>query len=192
MEPQTLKRIFDPYFTTKEKNVGTGLGLAVVRGIVKKYGGTIDVESVPGKGTTFTVRLPSLESRRRRDPSERPRILLIEDEEALAEAGEALIAKIGYAVETYRRPSHALAVFRDHSNRYDLAVVDGTLPEVNREILVKELRTMRPDLPIVLCVGFNDAMGEEDARRIGVQALEAKPLGLHSLKNTLRRLLAAS
>lgn len=191
MDPQTLNRIFDPYFTTKEKDVGTGLGLAVVRGIVKKYHGTIDVESIPGKGTSFVVRLPRLEPQRH-DPTETRRILFVDDEEALAETGRELIAKLGYEVDAYCRSNHALAVFRNHPRRYDLAVVDAAMPEFGGDALVRELLNIRPDLPVVLCVGFNDAVGEEEARRIGARALETKPLDHRHLADTIRRLLNAS
>jgi len=192
MDPKTLSRIFDPYFTTKEKNVGTGLGLAVVRGIVKKYGGDIDAESRPDRGTTFVVWLPSLETQHRHQPSEKRRILFVEDEKVLAEAGAELLTKLGYEVETYRRASHALAVFRDHWQRYDLAVVDQTMTDMSGETLSRELLTIQPNLPVILCVGFNETMGEEDARRIGVRALETKPLDRQSLERTIDRLLNSS
>jgi PAS domain S-box-containing protein len=187
MDARTLDRIFDPYFTTKEKDVGTGLGLAVVRGIVKKYRGTIDVESIPGKGTSFVVRLPALEPQQSA-PSESRRILYVEDEAALADSGEKMIASLGYQVDTYLRPSHALAIFREQYQRYDLAVVDAAMPEIDGETLIRELLKIRPDLPVILCVGFNEAI-DEDAPRIGARALETKPLDRNSLESTIQRML---
>jgi CheY-like chemotaxis protein len=196
MDKKTLQRIFDPYFTTKEKGIGTGLGLAVVRGIIKKYGGSIHVTSQPGKGTVFTVFLPRLsEPEPTADavadplPSGTEKLLIVDDEEALVELDGEMLRTLGYAVECHTNPIQALETFRRHPDRFDLVITDMTMPQMTGVELARNLLDIRPNIPIVLCTGFNEGLSDEQAQKIGIKVLEMKPLEMRDLAQTVRRVL---
>jgi CheY-like chemotaxis protein len=196
MDKETLNRIFDPYFTTKEKELGTGLGLAVVRGIVRKYGGSIGVRSKIGRGTVFTVLLPRISvdalngsESELEFTANKETILLVDDEQALVDLGHDILENLGYVVECSTDPLNALDVFRTNPQRYDLVITDMTMPQMTGEELAKNLARIRPNIPIVLCVGFNEVISEEKAKKLGVRALEMKPLKPKELAQTVRAVL---
>jgi PAS domain S-box-containing protein len=196
MDKETLNRIFDPYFTTKEKELGTGLGLAVVRGIVRKYGGSIGVRSKIGRGTAFTVLLPRIavdalngSESELEFPANKETILLVDDEQALVDLGHDILENLGYVVECSTDPLNALDVFRTNPQRFDLVITDMTMPQMTGEELAKNLVRIRPNIPIVLCVGFNEVISEENAKKLGVRALEMKPLKAKELAQTVRAVL---
>jgi CheY-like chemotaxis protein len=197
MPPWILKRIFEPYFTTKETGKGTGLGLSVAHGIVKSHGGTIRVSSVVREGSIFEVYLPRIKGESSEtDSSEIPllagsgRILLVDDEPALTLMGQKLLSRLGYQVRTTNSPVEALAIFRSKPNDIDLVITDLTMPQMTGINLARALLDIRPDLPIVLCSGFSDPVNEESLRSMGISGLLLKPLTIHELAHSVRMALA--
>ena len=196
MDSATIARIFDPYFTTKEKDVGTGLGLAVVDGIVKNHGGTITVESEVGKGTAFHAYLPLVESKARTkmdEPKPPPtgdeRILFVDDEEPIAEMGKQMLELLGYDVLMKTSSPEALRVFQSEPEKFNLVVTDMTMPTMTGDRLAKELLRIKPDIPIILCTGFSDQIDEKKSQDIGIQALIMKPLLMNEMARTIRKVL---
>jgi PAS domain S-box-containing protein len=196
MDRSTIERIFDPYFTTKEIDMGTGLGLAVVHGIVKSYGGKINASSQPGKGTTFEILLPRMvdpieeESEEFMDlPRGDERILFIDDEEILVDLGCEILKKLGYRVESTTSPDHALEIFRRRPDRFDLVITDLTMPRLTGDKLAVKLMQIRPDIPIILCTGYNESISKERVKDLGIRALEKKPLVIQELAGTIRRVM---
>jgi signal transduction histidine kinase len=165
MDRATQARIFEPFFTTKENGKGTGLGLAMVYGIVKQSGGYVWVYSEPGQGTTFKIYLPRVDQSVRpihRD-SVRPedlrgteRILLVEDEEPVREVTARLLRRAGYTVEEHRDGNAALNAFERNSSAFDILVTDMVMPNMGGRELARRIRASRSDLPIVLMSGYTD------------------------------------
>ena len=196
MDPETQERIFEPYFTTKPKGEGTGLGLAVVHGIVKRHHGTVQVRSTAGSGTTVNVLLPRLEEPapdRFAAPGPPPRgqghILLVDDEEEFVAIGTEMLQSLGYDVTPGTSSLEALGAFRVQPDRFDAVVTDRTMPDMTGDALARELLRIRPDLPIILCTGFSEQVTEQAARSMGIRAFVLKPLVLYDLARTLREVL---
>ena len=196
MESQVCERIFEPFFTTKAVGEGTGLGLAVVHGIITDHGGVIMADSTLGQGTTFTVYLPCYDGEITSSspaaaaaPHGHERILLVDDEVHLVQLGQAMLSRLGYDVTSYTSSLEALGAFRAAPQQFDLVITDQTIPDLTGDALVQELRRLRPDIPIILCTGFSHTMDEEKARRLGLDALCLKPFRLHDLGVQIRRVL---
>jgi len=196
IEPGVLHRIFDPYFTTKGPDKGTGLGLSVVHGIVKSHGGIIRVYSEVGKGTVFHVLLPRADEVPKKEekavrllPSGTERILVVDDEKPLADIYEKMLGMLGYQVEIRTSPVEALEAVRMNPQKYDLVITDMTMPQMTGYSLSKKLMEIRPGLPVILCTGFSDLVNEEKARSAGILAFLLKPVPLHDLANTMRKVL---
>jgi PAS domain S-box-containing protein len=197
MAPEVMERIFEPFFTTKNMGEGTGMGLAVVHGIVTSHGGAITVESTPGQGATFAVYLPRLG-----DPTtsavhtEEPlpggseRILFVDDEEALAHLWQTVLEHLGYNVVVCTNSLEALNVFRAAPQSFDLVITDYTMPTMTGEGLAQELRCVRPDIPIILYTGFSDTMTAERAQALEIDALVLKPLRVRDFNLAIRQVLA--
>jgi CheY-like chemotaxis protein len=197
MPQEIQERIFEPYFTTKKAGEGTGLGLSVVYGIVKESGGRITVESEVGKGTTFSVLFPEAakrESEQARNaqsglPWGKERVLFIDDEPAIVNLGRKCLERFGYDVTTRQGSLEALEVFRNDPAGFDVVVTDMTMPNMTGDELAKEILSIRPDIPIVLCTGYSKQISEERAKEIGVRAFVLKPLTQQELANTVRKVL---
>ena len=200
MTPDVLGRIFYPYFTTKEKGHGTGLGLSVVHGIIKSHGGSITVESKPGQGTTFHVYLPRMEysketankmaaSPYKGIPTGHERILFIDDEQALVDIGKQMLEHLGYEVIIRTSSIEALELFKAEPDRFDLVITDMTMPNMTGERLAKAMIKIRPDIPIIVCTGFSERINEETVRQIGIRKLAMKPLVMQDLAGAIRRVL---
>ena len=196
IEKKGIDKIFDPYFTTKEKGEGTGMGLAVVHGIVKTYGGGITVYSELEKGTTFHVYLPRIEREVTAEPEEmiplpmgKEQILFVDDEPAIVDIGKSMLEQMGYKVEVRTSPIEAHEAFRTQPDKFDLVITDMTMPKVTGDELAKELMAIRPDIPIILCTGFSERITEEMAKALGIKAFVMKPFVIHDLANTIRRIL---
>jgi PAS domain S-box-containing protein len=196
IRPEALERIFDPYFTTKEKGEGTGLGLAVVQGIVKSHGGAVTVESRPGAGAAFHILLPSLEVAPEVEHEAaipmsmgRERILLVDDENDLVEIGKLMLERLGYSVTTRTSSIEALELFRDDPQKFDLVVTDMTMPNLTGDQLAGRMMAIRPDLPVILCTGYSERMTEVQAREIGVKAFVMKPVVIRDLSVIIRKVL---
>jgi PAS domain S-box-containing protein len=194
--PAIMGRIFDPYFTTKEVGKGTGMGLAVVHGMVTHHGGAISAQSVLGQGTSFQVYLPVREAEPLLAspptvslPSGQERILFIEDEQALVSIGKEFLERLGYNVVTETSSREAFALFIRQPDRFDLVITDMTMPGMTGERLAKELRRIRPDISIILCSGFSHHLNEEEAKAIGICAFLMKPFVLQELAETVRTVM---
>jgi CheY-like chemotaxis protein len=196
MTPDQLKRIFEPYFTTKPRGKGTGLGLSVVHGIVKNAAGAISVYSEPGQGSAFKVFFPIFESDAVAEapPVDLPEggkesILFVDDEPTLLEIGAELLKRLGYRVATCGDGRSALETFKTRPDEFDLVITDMTMPGLTGDKLALELVQVRPDLPVILCTGFGNAVMGQKACRTGVTAHLMKPFVLRDLAKTIRQVL---
>ena len=194
--PQNLHAIFDPYFTTKPVGEGTGMGLAVVHGIVENYGGKITVASTIGKGTCFTIYLPiskkrkKLTSDKEQDlPLGNERILFVDDEVPIAKMGSKMLEQLGYSVTTRTSSVEALELFKSKPQAFDLVVTDMTMPNMTGDKLVTEMMKIRSDIPVVLCTGYSKKISQESAADIGIKALVYKPVVKSDLAKTVRKVL---
>ncbi|MHC1744776.1 MAG: response regulator [Syntrophobacteraceae bacterium] len=196
MDEETLSRIFDPYFTTKEKGVGTGLGLAVVHRIVQKHGGVITVTSAPGKGSAFNLYFPVIQKEavsEARAPADLPtgneRILFVDDDLVLVEIGRQMLESMGYRVETRTSSIDALSLFKARPHSFDVVITDMTMPNMTGEKLAIELMRVRMDIPIVLCTGYSEKMMEHRAKAIGIRTIVLKPILMANLATAVRTAL---
>jgi PAS domain S-box-containing protein len=197
MSAETLDRIFDPYFTTKEVGKGSGLGLAVVLGIVKRHRGAVSVRSVPGKGSTFNIYFPVVDGvpEVEVDPVDdlrkgTERILMADDEQMLLELNTQILGQLGYQVTPAGDGIHALEVFRGGSDQFDLLITDYTMPGLTGIDLVNEIRRIRPHFPAILCSGFAEKLTPSAIVEPGVE-LMTKPFSIKDLAQTVRRVLDA-
>ncbi|MGD0231173.1 MAG: PAS domain S-box protein [Syntrophorhabdales bacterium] len=196
MSADIMDKIFDPFFTTKKLGEGTGLGLSVVHGIVKQSSGHITVESEPGRGSTFTVYLPKVKGEVEADevsdeeiPTGSERILFVDDEEALVEMGEDILAELGYEVASRMSSWEALALFKVDPSRFDVLITDQTMPEMTGVELAKEILALRADMPIIMCTGFSYTVNEMSAKAAGIKAFAMKPLTKREIARTIRKVL---
>jgi PAS domain S-box-containing protein len=192
-----IDRIFDPFFTTKRVGEGTGLGLSVVHGIVKKYAGAILVESAPGAGTTFEVLLPQLEHPGFEIVSEiaselpggNEKILLVESEALLAGIIQRILSGLGYGVKSFGNSEKAHAYFQDHAATFDLVLADLHLRPMDGIVLTTMIREVRPTIPVVLYTGMSDRHMRKRANEAGIQRLLVKPLNRLELAFEIRKVL---
>jgi len=196
MDRSVLDRIFDPYFTTKGPGEGTGLGLAVVHGIVKNHNGAITVHSEPGTGTVFQVYLLALA--REASPIETApvsiatgseRIIVVDDEEKLVIAIKRMLEFLGYKVTAMTSSVAALSLFRQHPEGFDVMVTDYTMPGMTGIDLAGEIIGVRPGFPIILCTGFTEKISEDTVKSMGIRALLMKPVTLRDQAETIREVL---
>ncbi len=196
MEPPILERIFDPFFTTKKPGEGTGMGLAVVHGIVTAHGGTIIVESKPGMGSTFYTYFPRidnpilLEKKQEEEPLEgQERILFVDDEESVCKLGKRVLTQWGYNVEVCQSALSALAIFTQNPDRFDLVVTDQSMPKMSGEVLARWVKELRPDIPIILFTGFSGEFSPEELSRLGIDEIVMKPIVARDLARRIRKVL---
>ena len=189
-------RIFEPFFTTKGKGQGTGMGLAVVHGVVKGHGGAIAVQSEVGRGSRFDVFLPSAQIRttseensRISTPTGTEQILFVDDEEMLLEMGKAMLEGLGYQVTLAQHASEAWRLFSDQPGRFDLVIVDQTMPDMTGMELAKKMLKVHPKVPIILCTGYSDLVSAEKAKEAGIREFSMKPLAKKELAEVVRRVL---
>ncbi|NTW88281.1 MAG: response regulator [Desulfobulbaceae bacterium] len=198
MESVVKDRIFDPYFTTKKVGEGTGMGLAVVQGIIKSHGGAISVYSEPGQGTTFHIFLPKVADKSipevQADESLRggtERILFVDDEKVLVELGQELLGILGYNVTAATNSLEALAYFRTHPDDFDLVITDMTMPGLTGREFARELLAIRPNIPIIMCSGFTEFISANEAREAGICEFMMKPYVMNRMAQVIRRALQA-
>jgi PAS domain S-box-containing protein len=199
MDDAVVQRIFEPFFTTKGVGEGSGMGLAVVHGIVTDHGGVIAVQSAPGQGTTLTIYLPRIAEMVTEEkplPEALPHgsgyILFLDDERVIVRWGKEMLERLGYVVEAYTASDKALEAIREAPYRFDLVITDQTMPHMTGEKFVEELQQFRPDMPIILCTGFSYTMDAEKAQTMGIAAFCMKPLVAHDLVDTIQRVMAQS
>ena len=197
MPPQVMERIFEPYFTTKEQGKGTGLGLSVIHGIIKNHGGDITVHSEPGSGATFSVYLPIINDIEvEKEPIEtaklgigNERILLIDDEEQIIDLERRILERLGYKVTSKMDGDQALKEFSAHPDGFDLVITDMTMPKMTGDRLAQKLMQINPQIPVILCTGFNEAITEEKALAMGIEKFVMKPVVKEELAYTVRTVL---
>jgi len=196
IEPEILKRIFEPYFTTKAAGQGSGLGLAVVHGILQSHGGAITVESKPGEGASFHAYLPCCEEKPA-IPSERKaeiakgqgNILLVDDEESIVGLGRRSLEKLGYSVTVETNSVRALELFAQRPDYFDLVLTDQTMPQLTGISLAQEMWKLRPGLPIIIASGYSELITSEKAASLGFKALLNKPYTISELAKAVRQSL---
>ena len=196
MEQDVVSAIFEPYFTTKKLGEGTGLGLAVVHGIVKKYGGYVHVESQMGVGSHFYLFFPEAMV----DIPEEPlpidtipggteRILMVDDEPAILAVSRELLEKRGYKVNTCLSSNQALDCFKSDPHAFDLVITDMTMPGMTGDMLARKIIEIRQDISIILCTGYSNKITRQRARELGVKAFLHKPVDVSQLAGTIRSVL---
>lgn len=199
IEADAIKKIFDPYFSTKEMGQGTGLGLSVVHGIVSQLGGTVCVESEPERGTCFTVFLPLLDE----DKVEKTEtisdmvategggnILYVDNEESLAVLGKKILEPYGYTVTCCSSGLDALTLFFRNPSRFDLVITDYSMPQIMGTRLIGEIRRLRPEIPTILVSGLIDRIAMESGQNLGIDAILEKPIDTELLARTVRHILS--
>ncbi len=196
ISPDHIGQIFNPYFTTKKTGEGTGLGLAVVHGIVQSYRGFINVESKPGKGTRFDVFIPTIETEQLLEVAEEldlptgdEHILVVDDEEVLVDVISGILTFIGYHVTTCNSSNEALVKFAAAPADFDLVLTDMTMPDLTGIQLSNRLREIQPDIPIVLCTGYSHQLINRRPEELGLKAIVMKPIQTGELARTIRKVL---
>ncbi len=199
MDQKTLSHIFEPYFTTKTKGEGTGLGLSVVHGIVESYQGHISVYSEPGKGTSFHVYLPRLAETpsfaaavcSEIIPLGTERLLVVDDEEMISMMLQLILQSLGYQVTVSSDSLEALALITQNPMAFYLLITDMTMPRLTGFELAQKALRLRPDLPIILCTGFSELINKEQAQALGIRAYLLKPVSVRELGQAVRNVLDA-
>jgi PAS domain S-box-containing protein len=193
---EIIDKIFEPYFTTKGLGEGTGMGLAMVHGIVENYGGKITVESTPGQGTSFAIYLPVIKKRSEHQAyaSEdlsigTERILFVDDELPIAKMGSQVLERLGYHVTVRTSSIEAVELFCAKPDDFDLVISDVTMPNMTGDKLAIEMMKIRPDIPVILCTGYSKRISDESAAHIGIKAFAHKPIVRSELAKTVREVL---
>jgi CheY-like chemotaxis protein len=193
MSQETLDRVFEPYFTTKRPGEGTGMGLAVVHGIVTGHGGTIDVHSKPGIGTQIDILLPRTQKMvdeqhfgAREAKGGREKVIVVDDEEQIVRMQEQMLNQLGYRVTAFTDSISALERFDDSPYSFDVVLTDLTMPKLTGDRLAREMLKIRPDIPIILCTGFSELIDEKTAHEMGIRKLLFKPVVKAELADALR------
>ncbi len=199
IDPDIMDKVLDPYFTTKDVGKGTGMGLAVVHGIVKNHDGIIEIESKAGEGTRVEVLFPATEDKPAAETESLPaarsageEILFVDDEPAVVNMAGSTLERLGYRVETETDAAAALELFRGAPGRFDLVVTDMTMPGMTGDLFIRELLRLRPGIPVVICTGFSERMDPDRAREIGAARYIEKPLVKGELGRVVREALDAA
>jgi CheY-like chemotaxis protein len=192
-----IGRIFEPFFTTKEVGRGTGMGLAMVHGIVKSCKGDIKVYSEPGKGSVFHIVLPRAQAEKieghiaaREAPQGSESVLLVDDEAVLLDVGEKILGSLGYRVTAICSAVEACELFSSNPAAFDVVITDQTMPQLTGYELAQRLMQVRSDIPVILCTGYSDLVTAESALAGGIKAFVIKPLDRLAIAETIRAVLA--
>ncbi|MCD6580516.1 MAG: ABC transporter substrate-binding protein [Desulfuromusa sp.] len=196
MSTEIIGKIFDLFFTTKEVDEGTGVGLSTVQGIVDQHDGLIKVVSSLGEGTTFELFFPIIERRQKERipvvqelPKGTEKILFLDDDEMIANVWSEMLREYGYRVSIMTDSSEALKLFTANPDYFDLVITDQTIPGLSGKELIQKLLKIRPDLATVLCTGYSSKINESEAKELGIDAFCMKPLDLSELLQTVRQVL---
>lgn len=197
MTEQVRKRVFEPFFSTKKPGRGTGMGLAVVYGIVKDTNGFITVSSEPGAGSIFTVYFPAAkpspkakgEGKRLIQRGKREHLLFVDDEEPIVQVAVRILERLGYEVTAAQSSPEALEIFIRDSHAFDVVITDQTMPGMTGIALVEELKKVRSDIPVILCSGRADLMPSHQTRKLGIAAYVTKPFSSEELAKALQSVL---
>jgi len=200
IDAENIDHIFDASYSTKEGTEYAGMGLAVSREIIVNHGGDITVHSEPGKGSIFHIFLPCMDrmdiddadqklEKDQEIPTGSEEILFVDDEKVILNAYKKMLTELGYTVTLSENGVEALELFRSDKNRFDLVITDFTMPNMNGMELAQKLMRIRPDVPIVLCTGFNALITPEKAKRIGIREFIMKPVKLQKMAQIIRNAL---
>ena len=192
-----LPRIFDPFFTTKATGKGTGMGLAVVHGIIHSHDGAISVESTIGKGTTFKVYLPIAHNPNEENQPEpkaneltgTEHVLFVDDEIMLTSLGREMLESLGYKVTVVPTGEQALALIQDNPTHFDVLITDQTMPGITGDVLTQKVLEIRSDLPIIICSGHTTRINADKAKALGAVAFLTKPIDRDTLAAEIRKAL---
>ena len=196
--PEEIKRrIFEPYFTTKETGKGTGMGLPMVHGIMESYGGGIVLNSSPGRGTVFELYFPSIDMLPEQDPvfqetqisTGSERILFVDDEQMIVDMVDKILSRLGYRVTPCLSPQNALNLLETDPTAFDLLITDMSMPEMTGKQLIKNIRLHHFTLPVILCTGYSDRLTGADAADLHIDAVLNKPVQMKTLSSIIRRVL---
>ncbi|NTV13222.1 MAG: PAS domain-containing protein [Desulfobulbaceae bacterium] len=198
MDKAVQERIFDPYFTTKSKGEGTGLGLAMVRGIAMHLHGEASVSSEPGRGATFKILLPLIKTKAHDErlakseplPRGEARIIAVDDDVVIVRLEREILESLGYRVTTFADSARALQALRDSPEDFDLLLTDMTMPKLTGAQLAMEVLRLRPEMPIILCTGFSELIDAQKAKSLGIREFILKPVDKGELAKAVRRALA--
>ena len=197
IRPDIIDRIFDPYFTTKDVGKGSGMGLAVVHGIVKNHHGIISVDSKSGQGATFTIFFPVVTERPAVDIKSSDviprgageRVLFVDDEASITDMVGKMLERLGYKMQTTISPVDALQLFRSEPDAFDLVLTDMTMPQMTGVKLSEKLKEIRTDIPVIICTGHSSIIDEERAISIGIDGYVMKPIGMRDIAKAIRNVL---
>ncbi|WP_051012324.1 response regulator [Desulfobacula toluolica] len=197
MNKDLIEKIFDPFFTTKKKGKGTGMGLSVVHGIVKSMEGSIRVDSMPGKGTQFYVYLPIFKKFYKEQPVQNnspikkgnEKILLVDDEKDIVTMEKQMLERLGYQVVSRTNSIEALEIFRADPDKFDMVITDMAMPNMPGDKLSAQLIKINPDIPILLCTGFSEAISKEKAAALGIKGFLMKPIVMKDFADKIREVL---
>ena len=200
MNKDVMNQIFDPFFTTKEQGKGTGMGLSVVHGIVKRMNGEIQVYSEQGKGTEFQVYLPVVGNAPEKQVSKADepmrggceRLLLVDDEEAVIALERKILERLGYQVASRTGSIEALEAFKAGPDKFDLVITDMSMPKMPGDKLASELINIRPDIPILLCTGYSKSITAEKIKSLGIKGFLMKPIEIKEFAQKIRNVLDGS
>ncbi len=194
MKPEVVNRIFDPYFTTKGVGKGSGLGLAVVHGIVTSHNGTIMVDSIPGEGTVFSVYFPLADidndaNDTMTTPSSKAgneHIMIIDDEEDVVGLIEEMLTLMGYQTSSWTNVNEALETFKNQPEQFDLVITDQSMPDMTGLQFAKEILEIRPEMNIILMSGFSESLTKDNIQKFGIRAYVMKPVLSGELNAVIR------
>jgi PAS domain S-box-containing protein len=195
MSPDVIDHIFEPFFTTKEVGKGIGMGLPVAHGIVKNLGGAITVESKPGKGSTFSVYLPLYEEKAREKTAPRESVqrkakfLLVDDEQFILSSMKRVLERLGYEVTAVQDGKGALEEFEKAPQDFNLVITDLTMPGMEGRDLVRRLKSIRSDIPVILSTGYGDTVDVQEMKLLGIDELLMKPADTRELKAAIGRVI---
>jgi CheY-like chemotaxis protein len=200
IDPAIREKIFDPFFTTKDVGTGTGLGLSLVHGIVTDLGGAIDVETELGVGSCFTTYLPRSAGFAESKPDvplplargKSERVLLVDDEEALVRLSSDMLTELGYRPAGFTSAAKALEAFNRDPGSFDAVITDSRMPQMSGVLLIKALRQVQPDVPILLVSGFLASAAITEARMAGADVILNKPVSRRELALALSEALSGS
>ncbi len=195
IDPNIQDRIFDPYFTTKPVGKGTGMGLAVVHGIVKSHSGDICLKSALGVGATFEIIFPALTDdviikakKEKEIPIGNERILLVDDEQSLLDIGQRMLTRLGYSVISQTDPQKAIDLYKQDPDAFDLVITDMTMPAMTGDQLIQQILHLNKSQAIILCTGYSETLSERDALQMGIKKYIEKPLNMQELATSVREI----
>ena len=197
ISPEDMDKIFDPYFTSKPPETGTGLGLSVVHGIVEEHMGAINVLSKIGQGSTFQIFLPVTQTQTAEIKEESPiaplfgteKIMIVDDEKYIRNSTTGLLEDFGYTPISFSNGIKALEAFKKNPKGFDLIITDMTMPGMTGNELAAKILNIRPELPIILCSGYSQAMAITNTEKNGIRQVLQKPVDLEEMALMIRQLL---